>query len=417
MGGFLKELLPFFHSRGLQLGHITEVVFMKQRKDTAFICSIVLLVLGVGMMVAANFIPSLVLPFNGVGTDGTTFGILPAVISVYDNLGFNLAQGNQQIYGFVSIFGVVVIVLFLLLLFRGIFTKNGKLVARSIFLLLSGAATTIISNEIITVRSLHGVPNFGHVYITGALALLVLSFVLVAVSTVVVSLPKVEAKAKEESKPGLSEEEVRNIVKDEEKDDITEEQVREIVREELSKNAPKEEPKPVKEEKKEPEPEPEPEPEEEVEEEEAPEASAQAVVAPVEGEEGNKVFVNKRRHASFETKVKNSEYDLRHKYYDLRDYIRSYGVKNRISIPGDTFSAHRERYAFITVSGKKLKLYVALNPDDYANSPIPVERVDSKKFEDLPCLFRIKSDLSYKRACKLIDDVMAAKGVEKPEQK
>jgi HAMP domain-containing protein len=112
-------------------------------------------------------------------------------------------------------------------------------------------------------------------------------------------------------------------------------------------------------------------------------------------------------------KLANAEKDLVEKYEGLRDYIMSYGIKNRVSIPGDTFSAHRERYVFITITGKKLKVNYALDPKDYENGTIPVETNNSKKFEDLPLTFKIRSDLSYRRALKLVDDVMAKKGVTK----
>ncbi len=134
---------------------------------------------------------------------------------------------------------------------------------------------------------------------------------------------------------------------------------------------------------------------------------------------GDDHFANlkKRRRAKFETRLKGADQDLRNKYYELRDYIRSYDVKDRMSIPGMTFSLHRERYVFITISGKKLKVYYALNPNDYAESTIPVIANTSKKFEDLPTEFKVKSDLSLKRAKTLVDDVMKAKGISKPEEK
>lgn len=125
----------------------------------------------------------------------------------------------------------------------------------------------------------------------------------------------------------------------------------------------------------------------------------------------------KRRRAKFETRLKAADQDLRSKYYELRDYIRSYGLKDRMSIPGITFSLHRDRYVFITISGKKLKVYYALNPDDYAESTIPVIANSAKKYEDLPAEFKVRSDLSVKRAKILVDDVMKAKGVSKPEEK
>ena len=127
--------------------------------------------------------------------------------------------------------------------------------------------------------------------------------------------------------------------------------------------------------------------------------------------------LKKRRRAKFETRLKGADQDLRNKYYELRDYIRSYDVKDRMSIPGMTFSLHRDRYVFITISGKKLKVYYALNPNDYADSTIPVTANTSKKFEDLPTEFKVKSDLSLKRAKILVDDVMKAKGISKPEEK
>ena len=124
----------------------------------------------------------------------------------------------------------------------------------------------------------------------------------------------------------------------------------------------------------------------------------------------------KRRRANFETRLKNSEFDLRHKYYDLRDYIKWYGLRNRISIPGDTFSYKRQRYVFVTIVGKHIRVYLGLDPNAYADSTIPVEPAAAKKYEDLPCLLRVKSDLSYRRAKKLVDDLMQKIGLDKPDE-
>lgn len=122
----------------------------------------------------------------------------------------------------------------------------------------------------------------------------------------------------------------------------------------------------------------------------------------------------KKRRPSFETLLKNSDFDVRHKYYDLRDYIKWYGLSNRLSIPGDTFSLNRQRYAFITIVGKHIRLYLSLDPAAYAETKIPVEKVEGKKYEEVPCLIRIKSDLSYRRAKKLIDDLAVKMGIPKP---
>ena len=202
------------------------------------------------------------------------------------------------------------------------------------------------------------------------------------------------------------------------KEGLDEERVKELVTEGVDAHVEEyhaekeEEPAPAPAPVKEPEPEPEPEPEEEPEEEgEEEESEGEEVAA-----EGGLVIKGKRKRRSFETRLRNSEFDLRHKYYDLRDYIKWYGLRNRVSIPGDTFSYKRQRYIFVTIVGKHLRVYSQLNPDDYAESTIPVERADAKKYEDLPCLLRVKSDLSYRRAKKLVDDLMAKIGMSKPDE-
>ena len=199
---------------------------------------------------------------------------------------------------------------------------------------------------------------------------------------------------------GLSEKEVRAIV---------EKYLAEHVDELHSEEEPAPDPAPAPEKEPEPEPEPEEEPEEEEEgdEEEAPADDNSPVGLNIKG---------KRRRASFETRLKNSEFDIRHKYYDLRDYIKWYGLRNRVSIPGDTFSYKRQRYVFVTIVGKHIRVYLNLDPANYADSTIPVEKAEAKKYEDLPCLLRVKSDLSYRRAKKLVDDLMQKIGIPQPDE-
>ena len=202
---------------------------------------------------------------------------------------------------------------------------------------------------------------------------------------------------------------------------LTEEQVKEIVEKYLAEHVDElhrkvvinEEPAPAKEE---PAPAPVEEPEEEPEEADEDEEEAEEEVPADDGAPVGLNIKGKRRRASFETRLKNSEFDLRHKYYDLRDYIKWYGLRNRISIPGDTFSYKRQRYVFVTIVGKHIRVYLGLDPNDYADSTIPVEAAQAKKYEDLPCLLRVKSDLSYRRAKKLVDDLMQKVGLDKPDE-
>lgn len=115
----------------------------------------------------------------------------------------------------------------------------------------------------------------------------------------------------------------------------------------------------------------------------------------------------------FQTRMKSAEPSMAKNYNELKSEIMSYGVKSRISNKGDTFRLHKVTFVRITVAGKALKLYFALNPKDYANSPLPVQDVSHKKvYADIPLVFKVKSDLSMKRAKDLISDVMKKNGLK-----
>ena len=60
-----------------------------------------------------------------------------------------------------------------------------------------------------------------------------------------------------------------------------------------------------------------------------------------------------------------------------------------------------------------MKIYSALNPNDYLTSTIPVKGASAKKYADVKAYLDVKSDLSVKRAKILIDTVMANAGIEK----
>ena len=115
----------------------------------------------------------------------------------------------------------------------------------------------------------------------------------------------------------------------------------------------------------------------------------------------------------FQTRMKSAEPSMAKNYNELKSEIMSYGVKSRISNKGDTFRLHKVTFVRITVAGKALKLYFALNPKDYANSPLPIQDVSHKKvYADIPLVFKVKSDLSMKRAKDLISDVMKKNGLK-----
>ena len=164
------------------------------------------------------------------------------------------------------------------------------------------------------------------------------------------------------------------------------------------------------------EPEPEPEPaKEEVQPEPAP-APVEVVPAPAPvapAPEGEKPVYER---LSFAERLLQSDDEVLDLYNELKNEILSYGVKSRVSAVGDTFRLHKKMYVRITVAGKSLKLYFALNPDDYKDSKIPVQDAGHKDlYAEIPLVFKVRSGLSVRRCKELIQDVMEKDGLEQGE--
>ena len=135
------------------------------------------------------------------------------------------------------------------------------------------------------------------------------------------------------------------------------------------------------------------------------------VIVPLEGEEIKKP---RKKMVPFVKKLARIDDDLKKKYEELRNYCLSYGLKERISVPYNTFRLKKVRYVVFAIRGKALILHFALEYKDYEDSPITVKDDSVKvKYEDVPVLFRVKSNLSLKRAYILIDDTMARANIER----
>ena len=258
-----------------------------------------------------------------------------------------------------------------------------------------------------------------------------------------------EAKEAKEAKPeqpaALTAEDIRQIIADELKSKQSEAKnptapVTIIVREPLDrKEEPKEvvapikeepapaieekKPEPVAEEKK-PEPEPVPEAKEEPKAEEpvVEEAPEEPEEEPAQSEEPRKRVVGqinpnlppheKIIRIPFQTRMLDADEELKSHYNELKSEAMSYGVKSRVSNSGDTFRLHKVTFFKITIAGKGLKLYFALDPKDYANTTLPIQDAGHKgSYKDIPLVFKVKSDLSFRRAKQLIADVMGKNGL------
>ena len=115
----------------------------------------------------------------------------------------------------------------------------------------------------------------------------------------------------------------------------------------------------------------------------------------------------------FQVRMINADEEMKKNYNELKNEILSYGVNSRVSNSGDAFRLHRKTYVKITIAGLSLKLYFALNPDDYKDSPIPVQNAGHKGiYAEIPLVFKVKSGLSMRRCKELIQTVMEKDGFE-----
>ena len=120
---------------------------------------------------------------------------------------------------------------------------------------------------------------------------------------------------------------------------------------------------------------------------------------------------------SFTAKLIQSPEETKKYYEELKNEVLSYKKTNsRISWHFDSVNSGRSYVLKFAIRGKTLCVYLPLNADDYADSKYKVEKVESKKFEDVPCLYRIKNDRRLGYAKELIAVVANNLGLEKGEE-
>lgn len=117
----------------------------------------------------------------------------------------------------------------------------------------------------------------------------------------------------------------------------------------------------------------------------------------------------------FYTKVLDAEEKIQTIYNNLRNEFKSFkGINARISKKCDSFRKGRELVAKIMLSGKTLKLYIKLNPNDYdVNKYHQKDVSDKKSYVETPMCVKVKSDRAYKNAVSLIQELMVKENVSK----
>ena len=108
---------------------------------------------------------------------------------------------------------------------------------------------------------------------------------------------------------------------------------------------------------------------------------------------------------SFYAKMCLADQEEKDLYNKFKQYVLEYKkVSARMSWNSDTFSSGRLPKIKLSMRGKTLVAFFALNPLDYADSKYYVHDMsDVKKYEATPMMIKIKSERGLKHACELAD--------------
>ena len=148
---------------------------------------------------------------------------------------------------------------------------------------------------------------------------------------------------------------------------------------------------------------------------ETPVAANEEEVAIVNNENGNVFQIRFVR--SFQAKLSQSDNTVKNYYNVLKNHALSYKKANsRVSWNFDSINVGRAAVLKFAVRGKTLCVYLALSADDYIDTKYKVEKAESRKFEGVSCLYRIKNDRRCDYAKDLIDVVMNKFNVEKSKE-
>jgi len=133
-------------------------------------------------------------------------------------------------------------------------------------------------------------------------------------------------------------------------------------------------------------------------------AEADKYAIMLEEESRGEVRLVTRYRRSFQSRLSQSQGNVQEYYNIIKNLLLSYkGVKNRISWNYEAFNRGRIHVAKVNAKTKTLYLYLALNPEELADTKYGVIDMSSKKkYATVPVLMKIKGDRKFKYALELI---------------
>lgn len=120
--------------------------------------------------------------------------------------------------------------------------------------------------------------------------------------------------------------------------------------------------------------------------------------------------------SKFTTKLKLCSNNTKEYYSTIKNSLLSYGTHDRLSRKCESFR-RKGLIAKITISGRTLRLHLALDPKNEEKFPInkyhQIDLGEKRQFTEVPFTLRVKSNRALKRALELIDLLFAERGINK----
>lgn len=123
------------------------------------------------------------------------------------------------------------------------------------------------------------------------------------------------------------------------------------------------------------------------------------------------LVINKR---SYYNKLKFTSDKTKYYYDTIKNCLLSYGVKGRITRRNEVFRKSG-LLAKMSISGRTIRLHLALNPNDEKFSLNRYHQFDmssKKQYREVPFTIKVKSNLGLKRALELIEICVADRGLK-----
>ncbi len=131
----------------------------------------------------------------------------------------------------------------------------------------------------------------------------------------------------------------------------------------------------------------------------------------------SRLIEQEEKRYTFKERLARADEALQSKYYILKNYLLMNGLRSRVSNSCDTYRKKRVKYVVLTIRGKSLIMHIKLDLLEVQREILHVKEDNKIKYSEVPIYFRIRSDLSLKRAKNLIDMMLRDNGLVKEESK